>query len=83
METNTLDLSEKFRIIRTRERLTQKEMAELVDIPLGSYKNYEQGLRRAIGVLEVMKILNHERFNKYLVWFMTNKTKIVKQVSPE
>lgn len=83
MDNQELDLSIKLKLIRTRERLTQKEIADLVDIPLGTYKNYEQGLRRGIGVLEIMKIFNHERFNKYLAWFMCSTTKLDKQVSPE
>lgn len=73
MENQQVDLSEKFKLIRTRERLTQKEMAELLDLNYQTYSNYERGTRRAISVLEVIKVLNHPRFKKYLVWFITEK----------
>lgn len=83
MDNQELDVSEKFKLIRTRERLTQKEMAELLDMPYNSYKNYEQGVRRGISILEIIRILNHERFKKYLVWFMTGSAKLkVEQKDP-
>lgn len=83
MSNQELDISEKFKLIRTRERLTQKEMAELLDMPYNSYKNYEQGSRRGISILEIIRILSHERFKKYLVWFMTGSAKLsVEQKDP-
>lgn len=83
MEKQQIDLSEKFKLIRTRERLKQQEMADLLEINVQTYSNYERGKRRAISVLEVIKILNHPRFKKYLVWFMTDNTELnVEQVNP-
>lgn len=77
------DIADKFKLIRTRERLTQKEMADALEMSLGSYKNYEQGSRRGISIIEIIRIFKYERFSKYLLWFMTDETTICEQVSPE
>lgn len=83
-EGNKLDVSDKFRLIRTRMRLTQKEFAALIGIPYGSYQNYERGIRRAIGVMDVIEIFEHKELKKYLVWFMTGTPELeVKQENPE
>lgn len=84
METNYYDVSDKFRLIRTRERLTQKEFAEMINIPYSSYQNYERGVRRAISIADIIDIFKNPKLKKYLVWFMTNSTELdIKQVSPE
>ncbi|OWF73304.1 transcriptional regulator [Yersinia frederiksenii] len=67
---------EKLKLMRESERLNRREMSELVDIPYGSMTGYE--LERMKMTLEVgMKIFNHPRFKKYMMWFMTG------DISPE
>ncbi|WP_425286318.1 transcriptional regulator [Candidatus Fukatsuia endosymbiont of Tuberolachnus salignus] len=62
--------------MRESERINRREMSELVDIPYGSLTGYE--LERVKMTVEVgMKIFRHPKFNKYMMWFMTD------QVSPE
>lgn len=64
---------EKLKLMRESERLNRREMSELVDIPYGSMTGYE--LERMKMTLEVgMKIFNHPRFKKYMMWFMTGDT---------
>ena len=68
-----MELSEKLKMIRTRERLTQREMADEVGILLGSYKNYELGLRKEVSSLALLKITNNPRFMKYTLWLMCDE----------
>lgn len=78
-----LELADKLKLIRQAERLTQVDMADLAGIKLTTYKGYEYGQRTAISSVELFKILNHRRFQKYIFWFITGKTDIAdKQISP-
>ncbi|GAL25004.1 C protein [Vibrio variabilis] len=68
-----MSLGKKIKAIRVAERLEREEMAQLVDIPRGTIRNYEQGVREPKGeTLE--KITKHERFKKYAYWLMTDET---------
>ncbi|WP_244886297.1 helix-turn-helix domain-containing protein [Aliivibrio logei] len=59
--------------MRLSEMLEREEMAQLVDIPRGTIRNYEQEVREPRGD-NLTKITNHERFEKYTFWLMTGKT---------
>ncbi|EIV9525840.1 TPA: helix-turn-helix domain-containing protein [Klebsiella pneumoniae] len=71
-----MNVSEKLAIMRDSERLNRKQFSELVGIPYSSLSSYEKGVKD-MGVQAVMKILQHPRFMKYTMWFMTD------QISPE
>ena len=67
-----MSLGKKIKAIRIAEHLEREDMAQLVDIPRGSIRNYEQGVREPKGeTLE--KITKHERFKKYAYWLMTDE----------
>lgn len=69
-------IGEKLALIRESERLNRKQLAEITDVPYGSLTYYESG--RSIPPANViMKILQHPRFTKYTLWFMTD------QIAPE
>ncbi|EOW9264235.1 helix-turn-helix transcriptional regulator [Vibrio cholerae] len=68
-----MKLGKKIKAIRISEGITQSEMAQLVEMPLISLRNYEQE-KRAFSEENLMKITNHERFQKYAFWLMTGKT---------
>ena len=68
----SIDVSEKLKLIRESERLNRKEFSELT----GSLSSYESRSKNA-GVEAIMKVLQHPRFTKYTLWFMTD------QVAPE
>ena len=69
-------ISEKLALIRESERLNRKQFAEITGVPYSSLTYYESG--RTIPPTAVsMKILQHPRFSKYTLWFMTD------QISPE
>lgn len=63
------DVGTKLKVIRKSEWLTQKEIAELVSIPSGTYIQYEQGKSKP-GMEAIIKIFKHPRFRKYRDWFM-------------
>lgn len=78
-----MDLGKKIKAIRLAEGLGREEMAQLIDIPRGTLRNYEQGVREPKGE-SLTKITNHERFEKYTLWLMNNKTLPESgQVSPD
>lgn len=53
--------------------LSQSEMSQLIDIPVGSLRNYEQD-RKELKADNLMKITKHERFKKYAYWLTTDET---------
>ncbi|WP_440516950.1 helix-turn-helix domain-containing protein [Serratia sarumanii] len=80
--TSSRDFSEKLRLIRIAEGLTQRQFVDLVGIGLGTIKNYETHQTIAGGVV-VERVLNVPRFQKYTLWLMTDKTApAAGQISP-
>ncbi|EPC0890970.1 MULTISPECIES: helix-turn-helix domain-containing protein [Citrobacter] len=72
----SIDVSEKIKLIRESERLNRREFSDLTGVPYSSLGSYENRSKNA-GVESIMKILQHPRFTKYTLWFMTD------QVAPE
>lgn len=68
-----MEFGKKIKAIRIAEGFSQKEMAQLIDIPIGTLKNYEQD-RNALTFETVSKITSHERFKKYAYWLTTGET---------
>ncbi|EKL9634168.1 helix-turn-helix transcriptional regulator [Salmonella enterica] len=68
-----MELSEKIRIMRKSEMLTQKQMAELTGIPAGTLIHYEQGKSKP-GADALIKILNPQKLRKYRDWFLFDET---------
>lgn len=80
--TSSRDFSEKLKLIRVAEGLTQRQFIDLVGIGLGTIKNYETHQTIAGGVI-VERVLNVPRFQKYTLWLMTDQTApAVGQISP-
>ena len=59
-----MDFSKKLKFIRKKERLTQLEFSELVDLPLRAIKSWESE-GQIMGADKLLKITNHPRFKKY------------------
>ena len=72
----SIHVSEKLKLIRESERLNRKEFSELTGVAYSSLSSYESRSKNA-GVEAIMKVLQHPRFTKYTLWFMTD------QVAPE
>ncbi|MBE8577959.1 helix-turn-helix domain-containing protein [Vibrio sp. OPT18] len=78
-----MDLGKKIKAIRIAEGLSRSEMSQLVDIPIGTLRDYEQEKRSPRGEI-LIKITQHERFDKYAYWLTTDKTLPESgQVSPD
>ena len=72
----SIDVSEKLKLIRESERLNRKEFSEVTGVAYSALASYESRSKNA-GVEAIMKVLQHPRFTKYTLWFMTD------QVAPE
>ncbi|RQM64497.1 helix-turn-helix domain-containing protein [Aeromonas hydrophila] len=70
------DVGKKIRLMRESELINRKQLSDLTGIPYTSLVYYESD-KNSPDVQVVMKILNHPRFMKYTLWFMTN------QIAPE
>lgn len=66
------NFGQKLKAIRMAEGYTQSAFASMVGIGLGSIKNYETG--REVGLSIINRVLDIERFQKYTLWLMIDKT---------
>lgn len=69
----SMNVAEKLKIMRESERLTSlPEAAKMLGLNRDALWRYEAG--KSIPNTEViMSILNHPRFEKYALWFITGK----------
>lgn len=75
-------LEQKLKEVRKAEGLTQKAMADITGVSLGTIRNYETGFN-TVGIQTLELILAQECFQKYTLWIMTDKTApSAGQVSP-
>lgn len=68
-----MSIGKKIKAIRIAEQLSRSELSELVEIPIGTIRDYEQEKRSPQSEI-LMKITKHERFKKYAYWLMTDDT---------
>ena len=69
-----ISIGERLLLMRESERLNSRpEAAEMLGIPTNALWRYETG-KTTPDVDIVTKILNHPRFEKYALWFVTGKT---------
>lgn len=78
----SIEISEKLKMIRDAEGLSQSKFARLTGISLGMIKQYETGIRGA-GVETLLKITNCVDLKKYTLWLMSDETNEVSgQIAP-
>ena len=68
-----MKICEKLKIIRNAVNLSQPKFAELVSIPVSTYRKYEQG-QSEMGSIALTQLLSHPACKKYALWFMTSET---------
>lgn len=68
-----MEITKKLKAIRLSEGLSRDDFGQLVDIPRGTIRNYEQGVNDPKSET-LAKITMHPRFEKYVLWLMTNNT---------
>ncbi|EJQ1999590.1 helix-turn-helix transcriptional regulator [Salmonella enterica] len=64
-----MDISQKIRIMRKSEDLTQREFADIIGISYSALTSYEYG-RNLPGLEITIKLFKHPRFRKYRDWFL-------------
>lgn len=68
-----ISIGERLLLMRESERLSSRpEVAEMLGIPTNALWRYETG-KTMPDVDIVTKILNHPKFEKYALWFITGK----------
>lgn len=74
-------ISEKIKFIRIAEKLTQKKLAELLNMSIKNIVNYETKINKPSGEF-ILKLCN--AFPEYAYWLVTGQTQVeVGNISPE
>ncbi|EDT2969344.1 helix-turn-helix transcriptional regulator [Salmonella enterica subsp. enterica] len=73
MTMSSIDYSKKLRQIREAEGLTQKQFAELTGLAVSTVRSYE-GVGQTARAAIVEKVIQVDRFEKYMFWLMKDKT---------
>lgn len=77
----SIPFGDKFKLIRNSLNLSQTAFADLVGIPLSSYKKNEGG--NEVGSSALQKVASHPDCLKYALWLLTNTTNIAAgQIAP-
>lgn len=71
-----MKLSEKMKLIRESEGLSQANFCEIIGLSINTLKKYEGG-KFEPGGDALIKMTQHPRFTKYALWLMTD------QIAPE
>ena len=66
-------VSEKLKLMRESERMTRAEASDEWELKGDALWRYENG-KTLPNVDVITKILNHPRFEKYALWFITGET---------
>lgn len=64
---------EKLALIRDSERLTKRQLTDLIGLNYSSYGGYERD-RTKMTLESAIKLFGHPRFSKYQDWFMYDRT---------
>ncbi|MFH3515899.1 helix-turn-helix domain-containing protein [Citrobacter farmeri] len=64
---------EKLGLIRDSERLSKRQLTDLVGLNYSTYVGYELG-RTKMTLESAIKLFGHPRFHKYQDWFMYDRT---------
>jgi transcriptional regulator with XRE-family HTH domain len=70
---NQMLFSEKLKLIRKEEKMTQENFAETLGISRGTLAKYEAGIIEP-SLINIQKITQHQKYEKYTLWLMTGKT---------
>lgn len=75
-------VKERLKRMRKIEGLTQDDFADLVNIPVGTCRNFEQNGTASFA--QLLKIFEQPRFARYLMWFFQGTSyPTIGQISPE
>lgn len=78
----SMEISNKLKVIRESEGLSQAKFADLIGIAVGTVKQYETGIR-GVGTEVLLKVTMHPQLKKYTTWLMSDETnEAAGQISP-
>lgn len=83
MATLSIDYSEKLRLLRKSEGLTQQEFSDITGLGLSTIKKYETGQKIA-GIASVERVINVDQYKKYTMWILLDEVSPASgQVAPQ
>ena len=68
-----MSLSDKFKLLRKAEGLSQRAFCEIVDVPASTLANLEKGRNKSISVDFLAQVVKHPRFSKYSIWLLVDE----------
>ncbi|EPG7556926.1 MULTISPECIES: helix-turn-helix domain-containing protein [Enterobacter] len=68
----SISQGEKLGLIRDSERLSKRQLTDLVGLNYSTYVGYELG-RTKMTLESAIKLFGHPRFHKYQDWFMYDR----------
>lgn len=78
----SISFANKFKLIRTAIGKSQQAFADLIDIPLSQYEQFEAGTAQ-VSSLQLKDICSHQDCARYALWLMTDKTSPISgQIAP-
>ena len=78
----SIDYAKKLRQIRKAEGFTQRQFADITGLSLATIRNYESGQKNARAKI-VEAVLQVDRFEKYMLWLIKDKTlPVAGQIAP-
>lgn len=72
VQNMSMPQQEKLSLIRFSERLSKRQLTDLVGINYATYHGYESGKSR-MTLDSAIKIFGHPRFHKYQEWFLYDR----------
>ncbi len=67
------DLRNKLKLLRKREGLSQKALADLTGIAQGAIGDIESGRKKNLSGESLSKLCNHQHLRKYALWLLTDE----------
>jgi transcriptional regulator with XRE-family HTH domain len=65
-------LRNKLKLLRQREGLSQKALADLTGISQGAIGDIESGRKKSLNGESLQKLCSHPRLNQYTLWLLTD-----------
>lgn len=75
-------ISHKLKLLRKREKLSQKALADLTGVSQGAIGDIESGRKKNFSGESLFKICNHPRLRSYALWLVTNPNEQVNEPQP-
>ncbi|MET4862074.1 helix-turn-helix domain-containing protein [Morganella morganii] len=68
-----MDISQKIKLIRQTEQITQQQLSEIVELSISTLKKIEAGYNEPT-FSTLSKLTSHPKFQKYALWLISDIT---------